>query len=388
MVTSPLRVGMNLLWLRPGQVGGSEVAAVATAQALDEHAVDAVELHLYAQTSFVDAHRELSGRLPIRTVGVPTGSLGARVALESTWLPGAVRRDRIDVVHCYGGVVPPGLRRPSVVTIHDVQPLEDGLSFGASSFSPVKRRWLSATIPRSVTVAAQVIVPSAFVRDRLVDLVPVDPDKITVIGHGWNPRTTRQADPAAIRRRFGLAGPFALFPAITYPHKNHVMLIEAFARMTRSDVVLVLTGGTGPCEHDVMRSIERFGLGERVRRVGRVTPGELDALVAEAAVLAFPSRYEGFGLPVLEALAVDTPVIASSAGSLPEVLGDAGLLVDPDDTDGWARALADAFDGRFVSEDASKRRRAMIEPFSWERLAPRFVEAYRRAARRPEEGLT
>ncbi len=380
-MTERLRVGMNLLWLRPAVVGGSEVAATSTVDALTRCAGSEIDLRLYAQPAFRRAHPELTTRVETRTVRVPGSTRPARVALEWTWLPRAVQRDRIDVVHCYGGVVPPGLGRPSVLTLHDVQPLEAGAAFGA-----VKKRWLARAIPASVAGAAVVTVPSAFVRDRVLEMLDVDEGKVVVVPHGMDAAMTvdPQAlpDPAAVRRRFRLAGPFIVYLAITYPHKNHEMLIRAFARLARErgQVTLVLAGGAGSAEASIVRLVERLGVGDRVRRVGRISTVERDVLVREASMVGVPSRYEGFGLPVLEAFATDTPVVASSAGSLPEVVGDAGVLVDPDDLGGWVDAMRAAVDGAFASPEASARRAARAETYRWDRLIPQLCAVYRRAA--------
>lgn len=380
-MTGRLRVGMNLLWLRPGIVGGSEVAAVSTVEALERHAAADIELSVYAQRSFPPAHPDVVERVTTRAVGVPFGTRGMRVALESTWLPRALRRDRIDVVHCYGGVVPPAIGRPSVLTLHDVQPMEAGASFGST-----KKAWLTRMIPASVARAAAVAVPSAFVRDRVLELFGTDPDKVVVVPHGLDTAMTVDPDdlpdPTVVRRRFGLDGPFVVYPAITYPHKNHATLVRAFARLARADddVTLVLAGGEGEAEHDVARLVDELGVGDRVRRVGRVSTFERDVLLREAAVLAMPSHYEGFGLPVLEAFGVDTPVVASTAGSLPEVVGDAGVLVDPDDVEGWADALQAAIAGVGDDAEAARRRAAQIASFGWRRSTMLLIDLYRRAA--------
>jgi len=382
-----VRVGMNLLWLRPGIVGGSEVAAVSTVDAL-ARSVDAdIELAVYAQDAFAVSHPDLAERVGAHTIAIPGGTRGLRVAAESTWLPWAVRRDRIDVVHGYGGVVPPRLGRPSVLTIHDLQPLESG-----SAFASTKKAWLARAIPASVARAAAVAVPSAFVRDRMVDLLGTDLAKIHVVPHGRDAAMTTEPtdlpDAALIRRRFRLDGPFVLYPAITYPHKNHATLVRAFAELARrnDEVTLVLAGGVGACEPDIGSLIESTGVGSRVRRVGRVTTAERDVLLREAAVLAFPSRYEGFGLPVLEAYGVDTPVVAARAGSLPEVVGDAGVLVDPDDVEAWADALQAAIDGGQSGAAATACRAEQAARFDWDHAAARLVELYRRAAQTGEHG--
>ncbi len=380
-MTASLRVGMNLMWLRPGEVGGSEVVAVGTVDALRALDEPGLSIQLYAQSSFSRAHPEIVERVPTRTIAVPGGSRGVRVLVETASLPPLVRRDRLDVLHCGGGVVPLGVRVPTLLTLHDVQPLEPG-----SVFSPLKRAWLNEMIPRSVRRADVVAVPSAFVRDRLVRLVDVDEDKIVVVPHGAPGVGSIDGDSAMtedeVRRDFRLEGPYVLYPAITYPHKNHRVLVEALAVCAKDPdaPTLVLTGSAGEADAEIAELIERRGVAHLVRRVGRVTRAEVVALERHASLVAFPSRYEGFGLPVLEAFELDTPLAASSAASLPEVVGDAGVLLDPDDVDGWAEVMMAGSQGAFVSAEATRRRLEQAATFSWDRIVPSLVELYRRVA--------
>ncbi|MBS1847485.1 MAG: glycosyltransferase family 4 protein [Actinobacteria bacterium] len=384
-MTAPIRVGLNFLWIRPGIVGGSEVSAVATANALRRRPEGELDLRVYAQGSFRRAHPDVARRIPTRTVDVPRDSLAARVAPESTWLVRRARADRVDLVHFYGGVVAPGFRGPSLLTIHDVQPLEDGSTFGA-----LKRTWLRRMIPSSVDRATVVAVPSEFVRNRLLSLTDANPADVVVVHHGTEPISEAAErtlpDPGTVRRTYRLVGPYVLYPAITYSHKNHITLIEAFARVvgSRPGLTLVLAGGAGEADAQVSEAIERFGIGSSVRRVGRIPGADLAVLLREAAVVGFPSRYEGFGLPVLEAFAFDTPVVAAAAGSLPEVVGDAGVLVDADDVEGWVEALLGSVDGAQDGEEATQRRRARVDHFSWDRVVDELVPAYRRVVRDAE----
>lgn len=231
-----------------------------------------------------------------------------------------------------------------------------------------------------------VAVPSAFVRDRLVRLVDVDEDKIVVVPHGAPAVGSIDGDSAMtedeVRRDFRLEGPYVLYPAITYPHKNHRVLVEALSVCAKDPdaPTLVLTGSAGEADAEIAELIERRGVAHLVRRVGRVTQAEVVALERHASLVAFPSRYEGFGLPVLEAFELDTPLAASSAASLPEVVGDAGILLDPDDVDGWAEAMMAGSQGAFVSAEASRRRLERAARFSWDRIVPSLVELYRRVA--------
>lgn len=374
-MSATLRVGLNLLWMTPGVVGGTEVAATGMLRALSAMNAMDLDLRVYAQDEFVRAHSDLAQHVATRTIRIPKGSRMARVGLESTWLAMALRRDRVQVTHCYGGVVASGLPSPIVLTLHDVQPLETG-----AILSTTKRRWLRTMIPSSVRRAQAVIVPSAFVRERLCALVDVDPARVHVIPHGVTDKQ-RQAD-AAIERakqRFRLDGPYFVYPAITYPHKNHAVLLDAVSRIARGSTrppTLVFTGGVGSSEAAIAEHSERLGIAPDVRRVGRVSPDELNALIQGATSVVFPSRYEGFGLPVIEAFGLGAPVIASNVGSLPEVVGDAGELVDPDDPDAWAQALRHAMDGAFESTEAVQRRTQQVNRFHWDRIVPGILDLY------------
>jgi glycosyltransferase involved in cell wall biosynthesis len=183
-----------------------------------------------------------------------------------------------------------------------------------------------------------------------------------------------------VRERHGLGDrPFFLYPAITYPHKGHEHLVRAFAAVAgpRPDALLVLAGGEAQREEALRALIASLGLGDRVRRIGRVPEGDLDALYREAVALVLPSRYEGFGMTVLEAMSRRCPVIAADATALPEVVGDAGLLVDPDDPEPWSRAMVHLLD------DPDRRRRladageARARTFDWGRSARLLAGVYR-----------
>jgi glycosyltransferase involved in cell wall biosynthesis len=174
--------------------------------------------------------------------------------------------------------------------------------------------------------------------------------------------------------------PYFLWPAITYPHKNHQMLLAAFAELIASgvDAELVLTGGVGPCESQVLSTISQFGIEDRVRRLGRIPSADLDALYRSAIATVVPSTYEGFGLPVLEAQLRECLVIAADAGSLPEVALPSGL-VDPHDVAGWASAMKELSE---LSDDARRRRihsgLESAQGFTPLRTAAAQLEAYRR----------
>jgi alpha-1,3-rhamnosyl/mannosyltransferase len=297
-----------------------------------------------------------------------------RIAAESTWLAGRTRG--LDLVHHAGGTAPPFRTAPYVLTVHDLQPLERQATHGR-----LKRAYLAAALPRSVDHARAVVVPSDFVRQSLLELTGTDPAKVNVVHHGVTTWPATAAD--VVRERYGLAGPVVLYPAITYPHKNHGVLVEAFARVVREhpDATLVLSGGADACETTLTEQIHRLGLSAQVRRTGRIEQADLAGLYELASVVAVPSRYEGFGLPAAEAMSFGAPLVAADATALPEVVGGAGLLVDPDDVEGWAGAIA-----RLLADPAERDRlatagRARAAAFTWRANAEGLVAAYRAALR-------
>jgi alpha-1,3-rhamnosyl/mannosyltransferase len=187
---------------------------------------------------------------------------------------------------------------------------------------------------------------------------------------------------AQVQARYGLPRRWFVFPSFTWNHKNHDMLLRAFAMVAAQehDTMLVLTGGEGPAEQLVVEQIARMGLRGRVRRTGLIPRRDVLAIVRGAVAMTFPSRYEGVGLPVLEAMSVGTPVLAAAVAALPEVVGDAGRLIPPDDAAAWAAEMI-----RMLEDGDERRRladagRIRVADFTWQRTAAATVAAYRSAA--------
>jgi len=375
---SPTRVGANLMWLVPGVVGGSEEYSVRLLEAFHRSMPDDLELVLFVNRSVPAAHPTLTAAFPTVVAPGSGRSRGARVALESTWLARQIRAEGVDLVHHLGGTMPMLRNVPGLVTIHDLQPFVH-----PEHFSLVKRAYLRATVPPSVRRAEVVVTLSEFTRRDVIERVGVDADRVVLVPPGLDQPAPVPAELAAeVLRRHGLADrPYVLYPAITYVHKNHVALVQAFAHVARADPapMLVLTGGAADAEAELQAEIARLDLAGRVVRTGRVPVTDFDALFASATALAFPSRYEGFGMPVLEAMSRGVPVIASSNTALPEVVDGAGVLVDPDDVEGWAEAITTvlADPARRAELVALGHRRA--EEFSWARSAGALADAYRQA---------
>ncbi len=374
------RVLVNLLWLVPGVVGGSEESTTdalrAVADALDAQDASArIDLHLAVLLPFADAHPDLAARFPLHVLDQDGRDKRRRVLSEQTWLPATTRAIGAEVVHHAGGVLP--LRHParSVLTVHDLQPLDMPANFRMS-----KRIYIRSMAGRSVRGADVLTAPSDFTRDRLVAVLGASPERIEVVPWWVAPHTAPVAEPFPLPPGLG-DDPYFLYPAITYPHKQHVVLLEAFALLARShpEVRLVLTGGAASAEADVQARMRRADLDGRVLRTGRVPSEQLESLFAAATAVAVPSCYEGFGLPVLEAMVRGVPVIAAAAGSLPEVARSADLVA-ADDVDAWAAAL-----GAVLSESPADRAQriaaghARAARFTPERTATGLLRAYRRA---------
>ena len=365
-------VAVNLLWCVPGDVGGSEQYLVRQLLGLASHPT-AFAPTLYCLQSFVDAHPELASLYPMQAAAIDGTSRPRRVFAEHTWL----RRHTsdADIVHHGGGTAPAVGRTPIVLTIHDLQYLTH-----PEYLTPTKRRYLERAIPRSVRRAAVVAVPTDYVRRTVIDAYDVDADRVRVVPHGVEPTLGADAPSAFdLRRDYELgSGPLVVYPAITHPHKNHRFLLEVMARhWTDPDLRLLLLGGRGAAEDEVAADIVRLGLERRVVRPGRVSDAHRDGLIAAADALVFPSQYEGFGAPAVEAMALGTPVICSDQPALAEVVGDAGLVL-PLAIDAWADALGTAAARADAMQSAGRIR---ARAFSTERSGAELAAAYDLALR-------
>lgn len=375
------RVAINLMWMVPGVVGGSETYTVRLLHGLAERSSE-LDYTLFALPQFATAHPELARTF--RTVYAPMrGQLKpARVlAGEAGWMAIQARRMKLDLVHHAGGVVPLFRSGRPVLTIHDLQYL-----FYPDYFSRSKLTYLKTVMPRSAEAARSILTPSEFTRRTVIERLNIDPSIITVVPHGISPK--EEADPVTdIRERYGIGERFFVYPAASYPHKNHLVLVEAFAmvREKHPDVSLVFTGAKGSMQWGTAKSMEaplaeeirKHDLKDSVRSLGYVPAADLEALYRAAVALTFPSRFEGFGAPVLEAMARRCPVIAADATALPEVVKEAGRLVSPDNPDQWFQAMCDLLendDERLRLQEAGVER---AREYTWERSADILEDAYR-----------
>jgi len=330
------QIAVNLLWLRTGQVGGSQEYLIRqlTGVSLNEAAKNDYQITLFVQKGFAQQHPALAEIYKCVEAPAHLGARLARIALEQTWL--AFKTRKFDAIHHGGGTMPRFGLRNTILTMHDVQ----YLSF-PENFSRIRLAYLRKVVPSSLNQAKVITTPSSYVRDRLISQFNLPVEKVRVVRHGVDSAIGRDStNEAELRQRFRLESKKVIFlPAITHPHKNHKFLLQLMKlHWTDKDLVLVCAGGKGRAEEEFMREIRRLNLDDRVMRMGRVSDSDRDGLMKLSLALVFPSLYEGFGAPVIEAMIVGTPVIASNCASLPEVIGDAGLVL-PLELDAWSGAL-------------------------------------------------
>ncbi len=295
-----------------------------------------------------------------------------RAPLPVDWWTGDV-----DIFHAPNFLLPPVRRAKTLLTIHDL-----AFMVRPQYAFPDLRRFLEKAAPRSIARADHILADSEASRQDAIRLFGLEPQRVTVVGAGVEPRfrPLPPEETAAVRGKYGLDGPFVLSVSTIEPRKNFDGLVRAFAqarREARFPHHLVIAGGKGWLYEPVFRAVEEENAGDIVHFLGFVPDEDLPALYNLAELFAFPSHYEGFGLPVLEALACGTAVICTDVSSLPEIAGDAALLIPADDHDalvvGLLRLLTDA-DAR---DELAARGPARAAHFTWDAAARRLWDAYR-----------
>ena len=360
-------IAVNMLWCVPGAVGGSEEYFIRQLHGLVE--IEApFNVTVYAPKGFSTAHKDLSSAIRIIEAPSRCTSRELRVLLENTWL--ASQTKSADMVHHGGGTLPSRGKSTTLLTIHDVQYLTY-----PEYFSAVKLRYLKNRVPSAIRRASVVAAPSNYVRKGIERSFGIDRSRTAVIRHGLEPAIgTHKTSETQLRARFNLGrSRVLLIPAITHPHKNHEFLLRLLANeWSNEDVKLVMVGGEGLAESRIQSLIAELQIAHKVVRSGRVNAADRDGLIALAEALVFPSKYEGFGAPVLEAMALGTPVISSDCASLPEVIGDGGLVL-PLNPAAWAGALESVRSQRASLVQHGLRR---AEEFTSAKSAQDLVVAY------------
>jgi glycosyltransferase involved in cell wall biosynthesis len=366
-------VGLNLVFMIPGQTGGMEVAARALIPEL-RRAAPSLRI-----TAFVN--REAAGEdLGVESVVVPVNATDRLqwVRGEQQLLPGLARRAGCDLVHSLGSTAPARGRYRRVVTIHDLNYLVvPDAHFG------VRGLGMRVLVPLSAHSAHRVLADSTSTKQDLTKRLRVPAGKIDVVPLGVGlPPEVEPTDAATLRARFGLGErPLVLSLSAKRPHKNLLGLLEGLALISpERRPVLVLAGYPTPHEDELRERAAALAIAEDVRFVGWTSDADVAGLFRLSRAFVFPSFYEGFGLPVLEAMARGVPVACSDRASLPEVAGDAALLFDPSDQ----RAIADALERLLTDAQLAERLVAAgherVAQFTWARTAESTLASYERAS--------
>jgi glycosyltransferase involved in cell wall biosynthesis len=311
------------------------------------------------------------------------GRLARGLTRELAWfplgLPRRARALRLDVLHCPVALAPPRSPVPLVVTLHDAMAWDhpEWLTRG----NAIQQR---LALPRAVRRASAVLSPSEFTRSRVIELLDLEPDIVAVTPEGVDKRFCPGPGSDRLLRRLGIHQPYLLSVGALQPRKNLEAALRAFERLVRDGAEhrLVLAGGRGWSEAGLLRAAESSPAASRIVMTGRVADDDLIDLYRGADCFVFPSRYEGFGLPPLEAMACGAPVVCSDRTSLPEVVGDAALLVDPDDEQAIEGALAEVISSPQRRSELSARGRERAGLFTWSRCADLTCAAYERALAR------
>jgi glycosyltransferase involved in cell wall biosynthesis len=371
-----MHIGLNLIFLVPGKTGGMEVAARETIPALIAAAAPGTRF-----TAFVG--RE-AGPGPwaeiVEKVEVPVRASNRWewVRGEQMLLPRLAQAAGVDVVHSLGSTSPSWGRFARVVTVHDliyrILPEAHG---GARALG------MRVLVPLAVRRSDRIVAVSENTKRDMVSMLGVEPGRIDVVypGHG-SPSNVTPLREAEVRRRLELGDrPVLLSLSAKRPHKNLGLLLEALAAL-ETRPILVLAGYPTEHELELRAKAAALGIAEDVRWPGWLSPEEVEGLWAITVGFVFPSLYEGFGAPPLEAMVRGVPVACSNAGATPEIAGEAALLFDPHDPQGVASAVRRLLAGGPEVEKLKRAGIARAGEFTWERTARGLLATYERAARR------
>ena len=316
-----------------------------------------------------------------RTVLEPSPNYSIR---EQVHVPWVLMRERPDVFHSPHYVLPPAIRCRSVVTIHDTI----HLTFRQYLPNRMAYAYAKASMWAAARRSSRILTVSEASKRDIVRLLDVPPDKIVVVHNAIDERfwvEPEADDVARVRERFQLDQRFILYVGNIKPHKNLVRLIEAFHELRRgelADLKLLIIGDEISKFPALRRAVHQHKLHKHVRFLGYLPDETLAVLYRLAAAFAFPSLYEGFGLPPLEAMASGTPVVTSNVSSLPEVVGEAAVLVDPYDIGSIADGLRRVLTNPALAEDLRCKGLARARAFSWEQSVAKTCAVYQEIAGR------
>jgi glycosyltransferase involved in cell wall biosynthesis len=372
-----VKIALNLVFLVPGEVGGMETYARELIPRLAE--AEGVEVVcLVNREAALERGAPWGQGCPMRVVPVHARNRIEWVRGEQQHVPRMARAAGCDLIHSLASTAPLWGPVPRVTTIHDLnyRTVPDA-HFGLRGLG------MRVLVPGAARRSRRLIVDAASTARDLTTHLRVARGKIDVVPLAASPPAPGvvPTGEAALRARLGLGSrPVAFCPGAKRPHKNLTTVIAAVARMPADTrPVVVASGYSTPYESELRSAAGRLGVADALVMPPWLDAADLEGLYALAGVVVVASRYEGFGLPVVEAMIRGVPVIASDVSSLPEVAGDAALLVAPDDVDGFASAITDVLGDPSVARRLALAGRERAAGFSWERTAAETVASYRLA---------
>jgi glycosyltransferase involved in cell wall biosynthesis len=323
----------------------------------------------------------LDAALHAERTSLPTTKPLGRIAWEQFVQPIAARQSRLDLFHVTAYVSPIVATVPTVVTVHDLSFLRS-----PDSFRFANRTYLSLFTGLSCQRARRVIAVSEYTKKDVMKVYGLPADKIDVVYSGLDPEIVRppESELIAFRKRHGLPDKFILYLGTIEPRKNLSTLIRAYAKVRPAGVKLVCAGGRGWMYEDVFQTVEELRLSREVIFPGFLPGDDLPFWYSAAQVFVYPSTYEGFGLPVIEAMACGVPTITTNSSSLPEAAGDAAILVPPDDSSALAEALARLLADDSLQVELAERGLRQAARFTWEDAATNTACVYAKALGLPE----
>lgn len=322
------------------------------------------------------ADRERHGRPHVRSIVVEATS---KTVWDQIAVPRALEREQVDVVFGLKHSIPLQAFAPRVFIMHGA----DWIAFPQNYYA-LDRLYHHVVLPLYLRSASRVITVSEDSAARILAYMPDIADKLAVVPHGVGPEFRPVADPAqreAVRRRYRLPDRFILYVGQMYPQKNVAGVIKALAILgPKALFPLVIAGRAHLKAEQDLRLIAELGLSERVHQIGWAAQEDLPALYSLAEMLVFPSLYEGFGIPLLEAMACGCPVLTSNAGSCPEVVGEAGLCVDPTAPEAIAAGIEQLARQDGLAQELRARGIERVRSFTWERAARGTLDVLETAA--------
>lgn len=309
--------------------------------------------------------------------GMQTNRPQKRILWEQVVWPISAVSHNLSLLHSMAFVTPLLNNKPSIVTVYD-------LSFihYPDRFPKLQRHYLASQTRRSCRAATRVTTISKSGRDDVHEYFGVPLDRIDVVVPGVDMDVYRQVDDEtriAFRKREALPEKFVLHVGTLQPRKNIPTLIDAFAQIEDKSTHLILVGGKGWLYDEIFERVVELGLRDRVRFTGYVADDDLPLWYNSASVLVFPSVYEGFGLPIAEAMACGLPVIAANTSSIPEVAGDAALYFDAQDSATLTERLNQILSDTSLSDTLSAKGLQQVQNFTWPKAGQLMADVYRRA---------